>query len=307
MVMAGGEIVGLTGRVGTNISGLFTGAYAFEALLPGNTYTIEPHKNTNTRNGVNIFDVYLVQQHIAFIEPLEDPYKLIAADVNASGNVSILDMFYMQDLIVINADTFPNNESWRFIPEAFLFPNSSNPFATTFPETLDFVDLEGDALDQHFIGIKRGDGSQNANPLLLSNDADTRTSLDLVIRDHSVIADETIEVGVTAANFNSIAAFQFDLFFDVEKLEFLNVVPGDIPGASSMLFGQRFVENGTLAISWFDVNLNAGGVEVDSDEVLFTLSFKAKTDFLHLGVGLDLLIHQLVCHKLFIQMERILM
>jgi hypothetical protein len=98
------------------------------------------------------------------LQPLTDPYKLIAADINNNGSVSTLDIVFMQKAILGLETSFPNNSSWRFIPADYVFDDPLNPFNPIFPEELEFIDLQGDALEQDFVAIKVGDVNGNANP-----------------------------------------------------------------------------------------------------------------------------------------------
>ena len=285
-VAVGNVMVSCTGE--PNYTTASDGYYEFTGLPTGDNYSVEPHKNINAGNGVNIFDVYLIQQHITFALPLNSPYKMIAADVNANGVISLLDVFYIQELIVANVDTFPNNESWRFVPEGFVFPNPANPFGSTFPETLVFNELDTDSLGQDFIGIKIGDVSLDADPLLVAGNGDIRKALNLVTTEQSGENGEIIQIDFTSNNFNGIAAYQVDLLFDAFYLELTNIVPGNLTGFEAMQFGQQFVKDGILNTVWYDATVNPDGVNLASDDVLFSLEFLVKNNFNNLSDLLEM-------------------
>ena len=140
------------------------GYYAFYGLPAGGDFSIFPRKNVAPLNGVTTYDLVLIRRHILAIQPLDSPYKIIAADANKSNSVTTSDLVAIQKLI-LNIDTgFPNNESWRFVDAAFVFPNPLNPHQTPFPEVKSFNNLF-DSRKVDFIGIKTGDVNGSANPL----------------------------------------------------------------------------------------------------------------------------------------------
>ncbi|MEM6964854.1 MAG: PKD domain-containing protein, partial [Bacteroidota bacterium] len=149
-----------------------SGAYEYLDLPQGGNYTVTPFKNDNAANGLTALDLAIIQQHIVGISLLDSPYKMIAADANNSGTITALDLVAVQSVILGNATTFPNNTSWRFVPEAFVFPNPTNPFAAPFPEEIILNNLLVDALTEHFVAIKIGDVNLTSAPNLVSPPAE---------------------------------------------------------------------------------------------------------------------------------------
>ncbi|MEK7257198.1 MAG: hypothetical protein AAB316_20760, partial [Bacteroidota bacterium] len=136
----------------------------FEFIVPqGGDYSLTPAKDTFPLNGVTTFDLVLISKHILANQYLDSPYKIIAADANRSGFVSTADLVAIRKMILQVTDSFPNNASWRFLPKGFVFPNPLDPWATPFPEVLNFNDLSEDKLKTDFIGIKVGDVNLSAN------------------------------------------------------------------------------------------------------------------------------------------------
>ena len=91
------------------------------------------------------------------VQPLNSPYKMIAADVNQSGTITTLDMILIRRLILGVDQAFSQTSSWRFVPADYDFPVPENPFAGGgFPELFSFPELKRDTI-VHFIGIKSGD------------------------------------------------------------------------------------------------------------------------------------------------------
>lgn len=131
------------------------GDYEAEVLFMGTDYIITPMKDDSIVNGVTTFDLVILRRHILGDVVINDPYKLIAADVNGSNSVTTLDLVNIRKVILNIEDGF-SVPDWRFVPTDYEFPNPSNPWNPMFPE---FIQLEQlpPVLDVDFVGIKVGD------------------------------------------------------------------------------------------------------------------------------------------------------
>ncbi|MBK6931828.1 MAG: hypothetical protein IPH12_13575 [Saprospirales bacterium] len=98
-------------------------------------FTLTPGKDNDPLNGVSTFDLVLINKHILGLEPLNTPYRMIAADANNSRSITTFDIVELRKLILGIYTELPNNTSWRFVDKAYQFPNANNPFQTLFPET----------------------------------------------------------------------------------------------------------------------------------------------------------------------------
>lgn len=142
-----------------------SGFYSFEDLPSGGTYSIDIHKNTNITNGVSTVDIIRIRRQLLVIENLQGPYKLFAADVNASGGVSVTDIVFLSRVILGIQPNFPNVESWQFFPADFTFNDPQNPLSESIPRPYVIENLAaGETTEVSFIGIKSGDVDGNANP-----------------------------------------------------------------------------------------------------------------------------------------------
>lgn len=141
------------------------GGYSFDVIWGGD-YSISCLKDTLPLNGVTTYDLVLISKHILGTELLGSPYKIIAADANKSNSVTTFDLVAIRKLILQIDEKFPGNQSWRFIDKKFVFPNPANPFATPFPEVVNYNNVQADILNANFIGVKIGDVNLSANPQL---------------------------------------------------------------------------------------------------------------------------------------------
>ncbi|MEM0992054.1 MAG: dockerin type I domain-containing protein, partial [Bacteroidota bacterium] len=94
-----------------------SGNFQFGGLAAGLDYSITPYKNDDVLNGVTTLDIVLISKHILGIDPLGDPYQIIAADVNNSGSITTFDMVALRRLILGMDQELKTNTSWRFIPK----------------------------------------------------------------------------------------------------------------------------------------------------------------------------------------------
>jgi hypothetical protein len=260
-----GVQVNLSGQTQKSFATGVNGLFVFNNLAAGADYTVTPSLNKGFLNGVSTFDLVLISKHILGVQPLNTPYKLIAADVNNSKSVTTLDLIQLRKLILNIDATFANNSSWRFVDATYTFPNASNPWAASFPEVKNVNDLVG-SLSANFVAVKVGD--VNGNAIANSTQGSVRnltSNLGINVADMNLVAGNEYKVDFTAADLNGIEGFQFTLNLDKKGLELVDLVPGI---AAEENFG-IFAEEGVVTASW---NGEAKG------GVLFSLVVRAKSN-----------------------------
>ena len=87
------------------------------------------------------------------------PYKLIAADVNNSRQVTTLDLIALRRLLLGIDAGLSNNTSWRFVARDYVFPDPRNPWLEDFPGQVRITLAAAGAPDVDFVGVKVGDVS----------------------------------------------------------------------------------------------------------------------------------------------------
>ena len=247
-----------------------TGAYDF-TLASGGDFSITPMHDVNPLNGVTTYDLVLITQHILNINPLDSPYKIIAADANNSQSVTTLDLVAIQKLILNVEPTFPNNTSWRFVDAAYVFPQANNPWAQIFPEIVNYNNLGVSVLDADFIAVKIGDVNSSAqtNSAMIPQD---RTVGNLVFQTEQVDlkAGDRYTVEFTAAD-QSILGYQFTMNFNTDELKVVGIGEGL---ATEDNFGFAKLTDGALTTSWHE----AEGRTFAADEVVFSVVIEALKD-----------------------------
>lgn len=137
----------------------------FGSVPTGYHTTVTPTKDINPLNGISTLDLALIQRHILGIQPLDSPYKIIAADANQDGQVTAFDILVLKKLLLGVTDELPNGRSWRFVPRNFDFPLPANPFFLPFPEAIESPNtVEPAPQSFYFYGVKIGDVDYSADP-----------------------------------------------------------------------------------------------------------------------------------------------
>ncbi len=73
--------------------------------------------STPTNNGVSVIDLLLTQRHLAGIQPFLTTRQFVAADVNRTGIIDVVDLLLIQQVVVGLLNTFPSSANVVFIPE----------------------------------------------------------------------------------------------------------------------------------------------------------------------------------------------
>ncbi len=264
---------------GENMAPFYTnlpGDFDFEGDFEGNSYSVRPEKDINPNNGVSSFDLAKINDHILDKEKLDSPYKLIAADANNTGTITVADLVVIQRVILFIDDAFPNNTSWRFIPNAYSFPDEEDPFTPLFPEEIPLTSITGDILDANFIGIKIGDVSSNADPdVFTGNEIDDRNSnkFNLFTENQKLHVGEVVSLTFKSEALEQIKAFQFTLDFDENALEFLDFENTDRRDFIKPKYGTSLKDEGAITLLWYNDGLTLLPKQAD----LFTMNFIAKS------------------------------
>jgi len=252
-----------------NMASTVNGEYNFDQLPTGGDYSVTPTLDTDYLNGVTTYDLVLISKHILGVSPFDTPYKHIAADANNSGTVTTYDMVVLRRLILMIDTELTNNTSWRFVDAAYAFPNASNPWAETFPEVINYNNLDQAMNNANFVAVKVGDinGSAVANSSASNVDERTYGTLVFSAEDREVKAGNNYTVDFTANDFNALG-YQFTMNFS--GLELVDVVDGV---ASAENFGLEMAEAGVITTSW-----NTDVAKELANEVLFSVVFTATVD-----------------------------
>jgi len=245
----------------TTVRTLADGSFVFEDVPTMRDYEITVKENTPVLSGITTFDLVLMRRHILGVAAFENPYQTIAADANSDGRVTAFDIVELQRLILGISDGLPNDRSWRIINLTGSTTDGLNP--SSFEESATIENFATDVTNLDFLGVRIGDVSSAATNGLIANESRKSTNLQFKIADAFVEAGQTIDIPVTAANFEQIIGYQFTI--QTEGLNFVEVKAGAL-NINQNNFAQ--LDDQTLTTVWS----NEKGIS--TNEALFTLVFQ---------------------------------
>ncbi len=267
--------VNLTGFAAPTQTTAADGLYSVPSVQATASGSIVPSKRINPRNGVNVIDIALIRRHILNAELLNSPYKIIAADVNRDASVNGLDLVFIQQLILTQIDSFPNNSpSWRFVPKSFVFAQPTNPFP--FPDTIAYTGGSGNAVNRDFVGVKLGDVNlDNQATNLLAAQEHNADDLELITDDlKAATANSIVTIPIKTSRSQELLGYQFTLHFDREALEFVGIENGDLAGMTAANFYSKKSAEGWLTTAWAHPTGKASTLEANTN--VMKLTFKVK-------------------------------
>lgn len=201
----------LTGGVTSILQNNADGSYTFDNLTKGADYKLAAGKNIVPLNGVTTFDLLLLNEHILGKKLLDSPYKYVAADVNQNNFITTADYVILKKLLLLDLDSFPNNTSWRFIPQSYKFVNY-HPILPLYPEEIFINNLQQDYIGADFVGVKLGDLNFSNNPnQLAENEKRNSDIISLRICPNISNLPENHVFPVIIQSENSLKGIQFEL------------------------------------------------------------------------------------------------
>ena len=227
------------------------GYYAFPEMAGGNAYEVIPTKEDDPMNGVTTLDLILIQRHILGLSNLDSPYDLIAADIDASGSLSGIDIIQLRKMILGIYNEFPDNTSWRMVDREFTFWDPENAQEEAFPETYD-IDALVSTMKADFIGVKTGDvnGSVTSD---INDNTNAEVRIDktwyLQASDKTVKAGEAVSLELVISNDINLQGFQLGL--TTEKVSDVSLSSSSINISEDNYTIDR---EGIINISWNTIN-----------------------------------------------------
>ncbi len=247
------------------------GVYEMD-VLNCQEHTVTLSRTDNPANGVTSYDIALIQRHILHIEPFDNPFKLVAADANRSGDVTTFDLLHIRQVILGLVPDFPNSPAWVFFPEDFSFDDPSDPLTTTIPNNVYTFSTGADTLTMNYMALKIGDVNNTANPNLNSA-TETRNefarALLLNLQDREVKAGEEVDIYLRSNEEEALVGYQFTLNYDSEVLEFVDINSEVVEDFNINNYAV-FEDRGAVTLSY------NGDVLLEKNNTLLHLSFRAK-------------------------------
>ncbi len=246
------------------------GSFAFTNLADIYNYSIKASREGDDINGLTTLDIVYIQKHLLGIKELNNPYKLIAADINNSGNISASDILELRKMILGEYSSFNNNRSWKFVPKNYQFENADNPF--DFDQVLKLEKLTKDE-NIGFTGIKIGDINNSA---ITSDDQLENRNQDeitLIAENIKFTKGQEIEIPVYEINHEGIIGTQFTLKYNTSNLEFKHISSG-LLSINKANINSSFKDKGLVTVSWNSSEF----INTNNHSPLFKLVFVAKSN-----------------------------
>lgn len=250
------------------------GKYTFTSLKHGENYTIKASDNRNILNGVSTLDLVLIQRHILGIQLLDDPKKIIAADVDNNQKITAADLLSLRKTILGMSNQFPNGQqSWRFVATDHTFTNPQQPFP--FKEAYVYNPLNQNMTGQRLSAVKIGDVNNSASTIDNNPVTENRNnkSLKLRIPELNAVKGDLVTLPVYASDMNDVLGFQGTLEFDANFLELVDIEAGALK-VSDANFGLQLVQKGFITTSYHQEQ----GMSFEAGETMFNLVFRAVRD-----------------------------
>lgn len=246
-----------------------SGQYKFNGVSTFDPMSVEAYKNKDHLNGVSTLDLVMIQRHILGIQRFTSPYQLLAADINNSRSITASDLVNLRKLILGVTQEFENNTSWRFLPKEYVFDDPTFPF--DFPKKINLDSIFEDKSNVDFIAVKVGDVNHSAKVNANNQNLEGRSAaFRMYAESDQFHAGETVKIALKAGDDVQLTGTQFSLGFDASTLEFAGFENGALT-MDNQHFNFADIRNGVIKLSYDNVS----GVQIQENEVLFTLVFKA--------------------------------
>ncbi|MBU6219795.1 MAG: hypothetical protein KGQ50_04010 [Bacteroidetes bacterium] len=255
--------LGLSGFTSTSGQTNENGLFSIQNISTGGPYILNPVSPNDFKNGVSTLDLVLLQRQLIQGQTLKSPLQLLAADIDNSGTISIRDLLELRKLVINLTPKFEKNTSWRFIPTHFIFPDSSNPWKTPFPEEINFPVIFKDTTAS-FTAVKIGDLSGDA-PLNQVPGVQFRREVSPWHLFYSVTENPTNREFLVSFFFNEKNkpdGFQSTIQWNPRFLNNVSFIPGSLTADYVNIEAERGL-------------LNVSAEKLTDDGVLFSLLFSA--------------------------------
>lgn len=203
----------------------------------GAGYLLSAEKEGPVLEGLDIMDALMLIQYLIGAEDLDNPYRLMAADVNRDNKVTYTDFELLYNVIMGIQPAFPTGESWVLIPAEHQFSDPDNPWKDPIPGSVRINALARDT-EVPFIAVKLGDVDGNVRPSFTKTLTQQRAvaSKWFDIKDRSVQAGQEVGISVDLSEYHA-GAFHFNL--DPELFELSSHSFGHAAGPVDKVFSKE--------------------------------------------------------------------
>jgi hypothetical protein len=243
--------------------------FRFSFINP-DLYTLHGSRNGDSLNSVSTFDIIKTTRHIQGIEFFNNPFQIIAADVNHDSIISLADLVEIRNLILGNSISFSGIKTWKVFPVRL-----NNSILNVYNEEIK-IDLNRNSdkyLDLRL--VKMGDVNDFSRPLNYTPLIGSSDSLLFKYKKQNIRSGDSIQVDFFSIRFTNILGFQGTFKFDTSLLKYSGFLSNSIKIDTQNL-GTKFINKGLLTISWN--NPSGFSNSLKENEVAFSIIFNVKQD-----------------------------
>ena len=250
------------------------GEYTFEDINEENDYQVKVDRDKEDMAGVSTLDLVMIQRHILGLDQLDSPYKLIASDIDNNESISAADLLALRKMILGIDETFPENESWRFVSMDAEMQDMDNPWP--FSEDLIVGNAPIQEVEADFVGVKIGDVDNSVDNLMDENAIESRNdkSFGIITKDQSVQRDDEVYVDFLSNSYTSLEALQMTIEWDKESMNFVDVIPIGLQIEESFI-NKEMIDEGVITIAWSSVESKS----LQTGTPIFQLIFEGNKSF----------------------------
>ncbi|MEZ4908261.1 MAG: HYR domain-containing protein [Saprospiraceae bacterium] len=246
-----------------NVNSDENGAYEV-SVIQDDVYDVSGTKDIDYANGVTTLDLVLIQKYLLGLKSFNDPFMLVAADMNKDGKVTASDLSTGRSLILGKTSSFENH-SWITINTDYAFNDATKAASESDAASMIAVSVaESNVSGVNFSALKIGDVNFSAEQI----EGRTSNGIKLMLDDATVKTGEEVEIPFYAEDFTGVYGTQFVLEMNGMTLESVQ------SGALTMDESNYQVRGREVLVSWNDAN----GVNVENGTVLFTLKVKSNVE-----------------------------
>ena len=137
------------------------GNYIFEGVATGQNYYVSSTNDRCIREGVSGTDMTSIILHLLFQNRFSSPYQYLTADANNDGTVSVNDVLFIREVVLVLSNEFPAQNSFLIIRSDKVF-EEDNPLDSDWQKEAmlyEVSSLSGPALVPDFVAYKVGDAT----------------------------------------------------------------------------------------------------------------------------------------------------
>jgi len=199
------------------------GFFQLGSIPAQGTHYVTSSLDGNILEGITTLDIVLIQRHILGERAFDNPYSIIAGDVNRDQKVSVSDILDIRRAILHLPSTFAQHEVWRFIDADYDFTFMDAPLDDN-PSEIALVYYNSPIAN--IVAMKMGDVNNSAE-IIKTDKADNRSITAIQAEERLFQKGDEVVIEMSIPKDMDILGYQIAMLIDKEKLELNEVATVD--------------------------------------------------------------------------------